>query len=55
MLNRLPSGSKRDHAVGPQGLRKSALRASALQRLAFVAAPVAVLWIFVAFALDAFV
>jgi hypothetical protein len=37
-----------------QQLRRSALRASALQRLAFVAAPIAALWLFVAFALDVF-
>ncbi|WP_274604583.1 hypothetical protein [Aureimonas glaciei] len=35
-------------------LRPSALRGSALQRLGFVAAPIAVLWLFVAFALDVF-
>jgi hypothetical protein len=54
MLNRLSSGLAPDRAGGPQAVRPSALRASALQRLAFVAAPVAALWIFVAFALDAF-
>ncbi|WP_267461371.1 hypothetical protein [Aureimonas sp. SA4125] len=37
-----------------QQLRRSALRGSALQRLGFVVAPISVLWLFVAFALDAF-
>lgn len=40
--------------VMSQQLRRSALRGSALQRLGFVVAPISVLWLFVAFALDAF-
>ena len=48
------SGSNRMIFVMSQQLRRSALRGSALQRLAVVAAPIVALWLFVAFALDVF-
>ena len=52
--HRPASEPNRDNFVMSHQLRRSALRRSALQRLAFVAAPIGMLWLFVAFALDVF-